>query len=183
MLIFEKKGPITFDRVNIINFWLIRFILMKTKDTPNAKFVSWIRDDLEKYLYKYLLISAIKMIFKYNMIKMKMSKRNMYKLIVTAIMRSVLTFNLFEDIEQWMKLLLVCRKMRKKLNLEDYKPYSSNGEDMSIPKSEKKSPINISSPQLTLSICATSIFYLALVNSPESLFIASPELSNIQHNC
>ena len=78
MLTFEGKEGITFDWVNIIDFWLVEFTLVKTKDTFEDKFVGWMKDDLKKYLYKHLCIITFTIIFKYSMIKIEMPKKNIY---------------------------------------------------------------------------------------------------------
>lgn len=156
---FERKKEIIFDQVNIIDFLLIGFTLIKFKDILEDKFVSWIKDNLKEYLYKYLHNTTFIIILKYNIIKIGMSKRNMYQLTVVALIYSVLTFNLFENIKQLMKLLLVYRRRRKKFNLKDYKPYTSDRRDESILKLEKKSLIDITNLQLALSISTASTFY------------------------
>lgn len=79
----------------------------------------------------------------------------------------VLMFNLFEDIKQSMKLLLVYKKTKKKLNLENYEFYASDREDASIPKSEKKSLIDAASPQLAHGVCVASTFHQAFVDPLE----------------
>lgn len=86
-----------------------------------------------------------------------MQKKNGYKLTIAALMHSVFTFNLFEGIEQLMKLLLDCKKTRKELNLD--KLYASDLGDTSIPKLKKESFIDTFSPRLAPSICATNIFH------------------------
>lgn len=75
------------------------------------------------------------------MMKIRILTRNVYQLIVVALMYSVSPFNLLKSIK-YRKLLLVYKKGRKELNLEDYKPYVGDREDESIPESEKESSIN-----------------------------------------
>lgn len=69
-----------------------------------------------------------------------------YKLIIAVFMQSILTFNLYKDIEQFTKLLLVNQKAQKQFNLGDYKAYINNTRETIIFTSEKKSSINIVSP-------------------------------------
>lgn len=57
-------------------------------------------------------------------------------------MQSVLTFNLYEDIEQSIKLLLVYQKVLKSHNLENSKAYINNARKTSIIVLEKKSLID-----------------------------------------
>lgn len=67
-----------------------------------------------------------------------------------------------------MKLSLIYKKERKKLNLKDYKLYVGDEGDKSILESEKKSLIDVANPQLILDICITSIFYQTLLDFPKS---------------
>lgn len=97
-------------------------------------------------------------------------------------MRSVLIFNLHKGIEQSMKLLSVCRKALKPLNLGDYKAYINDARETSIPASEKKSPIDAASPRLTPGVHAATTFQQALMDPPELQFVPSPGLSDESHN-
>lgn len=106
-----------------------------------------------------------------------------YEITIAALMQSVPTFNLHKGIKRSIKLLLVCRKVQEPLNLEDYKVYINNIRETSISASDKESSIDAASPQLTLGICAATIFQQALMNPPESQFIRSPGFSDKSHNC
>lgn len=98
------------------------------------------------------------------MIKIGIPQRKIYKLTIAAFIWSFLTFNLYKGIEQSMKLLLICQKSQKPLNLGDYKTYINNSRETSIPASEKKSLIDADSLQLAISICAATIFEQALID-------------------
>lgn len=71
-----------------------------------------------------------------------MPKKNSYQLtIATLIYFIVLKFNLVKDIKQSIKLLLVCKKAKKELNLEDYKLYTSDRKDVNVKNQKIKGPL------------------------------------------
>lgn len=72
MIIFEKKDKITFDWIDVLNFWLIEFALIETNKTPKDELVGWVKNDLEKYLYKYLCIAILIIVTKYSIMKIRM---------------------------------------------------------------------------------------------------------------
>ena len=158
MVKFDGKEGITFNRVNVLDFWLVGFASVETEETPKDKYVGWVKEDPEDYLYNHLRVAALSMILKDSMMKMGMPQGEVYELTIAALMRSVLTFNLHKGIEQSMKLLLVCRKALKPLNLGDYEAYINDARETSIPASEKESPINAASPRLTPGVRAATIF-------------------------
>lgn len=45
------------------------------------------------------------------MIKIEMSKGDIYQITITTLMHSVFTFNISKNIEQLIKLVLVCKKI------------------------------------------------------------------------
>lgn len=98
-------------------------------------------------------------------------------------MRLVLIFNLQKNIEQSIKLLLICPKMQGLLNLEDYKAYINNANEINIPVLNKKNLINVTFSQLTSSICIATSFLQALIDLSELQFVSSPDLSNKSYNC
>lgn len=73
MVKFDEKEEIIFDCVNVLEFWLVRFALVETKETTKDKYVGWVKEDPKYYLYNYCYIAILSMILKYSMIKMVMS--------------------------------------------------------------------------------------------------------------
>lgn len=123
------------------------------------------------------------MILKYNMLSMVMLQEEVYEITVAVLLHCVLTFDLYEGIEQLVKLLLVYQKAQKPLNLGFYEAYVNNTTTLPLSEIEYKSSINVASPWLTSSICMASTFDKALVESRELQFVSSPSLSNNQYNC
>lgn len=78
--------------------------------------------------------------------------------------------------------MIIYKKEREKLDLEDYKPYTGDEEDRSILKSEKKSFIDVANSQLTSNVFAFSIFYQTLVDPSKLQLVNSQGLSDIQYN-
>lgn len=73
MIIINKKDKIKFDWLNMIDFQLVGFALIEIKETSEEKYISWIKDDPNDYLYKYFHIAALRIILKYNILSMRMS--------------------------------------------------------------------------------------------------------------
>lgn len=73
MIRMNEKYEIEFNQLNGINFWLIRFILIKTKEIFKEKYFGWIKDDLNNYLYKYSCTCTLIIILKYNILNIKIS--------------------------------------------------------------------------------------------------------------
>lgn len=115
------------------------FASVETEETPEKKYVGWIKEGPEDYLYNHLRVAAFSMILKYSMMKMGMPQGEVYELCIAALMRSILTFDLHEGIEQSTKLSLVCRKAQKPLNLRDYEAYINDARETNIPALEKES--------------------------------------------
>lgn len=88
-------------------------------------------------------------------------------------------FNLLENIEQLIKLILICEKGRNGLNLEDYKPYTDDKKNKNISKSKRKSLINIANLQFISGIYSNKKFYQILIDPLKSQYINNPELFNI----
>lgn len=124
-------------------------------------------------------------ILKYSILSMKISEGNIYNLIISAMMHSVLTFSLNNNILEITKLGLVYRPDWKSLSLFNLEPYRfSDRKSDDIPvisEMAKESLLTISSSRLTQDVCAGSNFSIALVNPLESRFIASEGLFDIDH--
>lgn len=184
MLSSGPNAGLSFERTNVIDFWLVGFASVETEDTPGEKLVGWLKNDADGSWYRHLRSAALMLILKYSMLSMGMPEGNIYKLTVSAMMRSVLTFNLSNGIEETKKLGLVCHSGRKSLSLSDLEPYGfkdKKSDDVVIPETEAESPLTISSPRLTPGVRAADGFHHALVDPPESRFTASEGLSNIDH--
>lgn len=108
MITMNGKDGIEFDWLNIINFWLVEFALVKTEETPKEKYIGWIKDDSDDYLYKHLYTVAFTIILKYNMLSMGIPQGEVYEITVSTLLCYVLTFDLYEGIEQSVKLVLFC---------------------------------------------------------------------------
>lgn len=92
------------------------------------------------------------------MIKIGILQKKGYELIIVTFMRPILTFILYKDIDQFIRLLLVCQNAQTLLNLGDYKAYINNVKEINIFISEKKSPVDTAFPQLISSVYAPIIF-------------------------
>lgn len=75
--------------MNIVDFWLVRFVSVETEDISKNKFIGWIKDNPRKYSCKLLFTTAFTIILKYSMIKMRISKRDMYQLTVITLIHSI----------------------------------------------------------------------------------------------
>lgn len=64
--------------MNIVDFQLVGFTFVKIEDTSKDKFIDQIKNDLKEYQYKHLHTATLIMILKYSMIKMRMSKGDVY---------------------------------------------------------------------------------------------------------
>lgn len=45
MVKFNKKKKITFDCVNVLDFWLVGFALIDNKKILKDKYISWIKEN------------------------------------------------------------------------------------------------------------------------------------------
>ncbi len=119
------------------------------------------------------------------MLSMRMPEGNIYNITILAMMRLVLTFSLSDGIAETTKLGLVCRPGRKSLSLFNLEPYGfldRKSDDMPvIPEMSEESPLTISPPRLTPGVHVADDFRVALVEPPESRFLASKGLSDIDH--
>lgn len=113
---FDEKEEIIFDYVNVLDFWLIKFGLVKTKEIFKNKYIDWIKENFNNYLYNYLCVATFFMILKYYMMKISMLEKEVYKLTIAILMGSVPIFKLYKDIEHSIKLLLVYQKVQKQFN-------------------------------------------------------------------
>ena len=185
MLSSGSNDGLSFERTNVIDFWLVGFAAVETQDTPSENFVGWLKNDEDGSWYRHLRSAALMLILKYSMLLMGMPEGDIYDLTVSAIMRSVLTFSLSNGIAETTKLGLVCRPGRKSLSLFNLEPYGfpdRKSDDMPvIPEMPEESPLTIFSPRLTPGVHAADGFCVALVDPPESRFLASEGLSNIDH--
>ncbi len=185
MLSSGSNVGLSFERTNVIDFWLVGFAVMETQDTPSENFVGWLKNDEDGSWYQHLCSSALMLILKYLMLLMGMSEGDIYDLTISAMMRSVLTFSLSDGIAKTTKLGLVCRRGRKSLSLFNLEPYGfpdRKSDNMPvIPEMPEESPLTITSPRLTPGVRAADNFRVALVEPPESRFIASKGLSDIDH--
>lgn len=133
--------------------------------------------------YKHLWTTALMLILKYTILAIDTLPGNVYKLTITAMMYSILTFKI-EDIDsKGKKYELVCQPGQKSLLLEDLVLYlyidsKKNGKavDVEILDKEAKSSLTISLPPLHLGVHAVKTFCVALVEPSESRFAASPSL-------
>lgn len=64
-----------------------------------------------------------------------------------------------------------------------YKPYVNDSQGTSLAEIEEETSIDIASSQLASVVHMTSTFGVALLDLPESQFVPSPGLSNIQYTC
>ncbi len=71
MIIMNGKDGIEFDQFNVIDFWLIGFASVETKETPTEKYSGWIKNNPHDYLYKHLWTAALTIILKYSMLSMR----------------------------------------------------------------------------------------------------------------
>lgn len=60
---------LSFTYINIIDFWLIRFITIKIKDTKDEKLVRWLKNDKDESWYQYLCFMTFILILKYLMLQ------------------------------------------------------------------------------------------------------------------
>lgn len=72
MIKMDGKKGIIFDYINVIDFWIISFASVVIKDTPEEKYMRWIKDDPNDYLYKYLYTTTLKMIIKNCILSIEM---------------------------------------------------------------------------------------------------------------
>ncbi len=185
MLPSGSNVGLSFECTNVIDFWLVGFAAVETQDTPSENFVGWLKNDEDGSWYRHLYSATLMLILKYSMLSMGTPEGDIYNLTISAMMRSVLTFSLSDGIAETTKLGLVCRSSRKSLSLFNLEPYGfpdRKSDDMPvIPEMPEESPLTISSPRLTLGVRAADNFRVALVEPPESRFIASEGLSDINH--
>lgn len=182
MITMNEKNEIIFDQLNVINFWLIEFTSIETKKTLKEKYISWIRNDLDDNLYKHFYTTALTIILKYCILSIRMLKREVYKITISTFLHCILTFDLYKDVAQLMKLALVCWKAQKTLDLGFCQPYMNDAITKPLLEIKNKSHIDVTSLQLVPDICATNTFYQALLDLPELQFVPSPSLFNDQHN-
>ncbi len=163
---------------------------METEETPAENIVGWLKNNSDDGWYKYLWTTALMLILKYTILAISMPSGNVYKLIITAMMRSVLMFKI-ENMEiEGKKYELVCRLSRKPLSLEDLTPYvyidsEKNGKTIDAEISERKveSPLTLFLSRLRLGIYTVECLCITLVEPPESQFAASSSLSDVDHIC
>ena len=181
MTFFGGKAGLSFERTNVIDFWLVGFASIETEATPSENYVGWIANDPDDSIwYRHLRSAALMLILKYSMLAMGMPDGDIYDLAVAAMMRSVMTFDLSEGIEEISKLGLVCRKGREQLSLEKLGAYNETNEE-NVREKEKESLLNASSPRLGPAVRAADGFHSILVERPESRFVASEGLADIEH--
>ena len=82
---------------------------METQDTPSENFVGWLKNDEDGSWYWHFRSAALMLILKYSMLSMGMPEGDIYDLTILAMMRSVLTLSLSNDIAETTKLGLVGR--------------------------------------------------------------------------
>lgn len=181
LLSIGTNAGLTFDRVNVIDFWLVGLASVVTEATPEDKYVGWIRDDPDNAIYTRLRTAALMLILKYSMLSMGMPQGEVYELSIAMLMRSVLTFDISEGSGESWKLALVCRKARTPLVMEEYKAYASSATEPKIPVTDKETAIDTSSPRLAPGVRASDTFNSALVDPPESQFVSSNGLSDADH--
>lgn len=121
------------------------------------------------------------------MLFIKIADSNIYDFTVLAIMHSVFTFNLNNEIDETGKLRLVYYRVPKLLLLFELKLYKFKNNKLDnalvILEMEAKSLLIIFSLQLTPSVHTTDGFYIMLINSLEFYFATSKNLSNINYIC
>lgn len=190
MLSTRKLAGLCFKYENVIDFWMGGLTIVETKKTPAENIVSWLKNDSNCGWYKHLRTTTLMLILKYTMLAMGMPASNVYKLTITAMMRSIFTFKI-EDIESKSKKYeLVYCFGRKPLLLEDFIPYmyidnekDSKALDVEIAEREAKSSFTLSLPQLRSGVSVAESLHVVLIEPPESRFAASPDLSDVDHIC
>lgn len=180
MLSFGGNAGLEFVRTNVIDFWLVGLASVETEETPKEKSIGWIASDSDGSWYRALRSAALMLILKYSMLVMGMPEGKVYDLAVAAMMRSVMTFDLSEGIEETHKLALVCRKGRESLMLEKLEAFGKGHEDK-LPETETESSLTASSPRLDPGVRAADAFRSVLVDPPESRFVAGEGLADMDH--
>lgn len=126
-----------FEYYNVIDFWLIGFVSIVTKVTSKKNYVGWIRND-PRVWYSHLCISILILILNYYRMSIGMPQGELYKLIVTIIIHSVLTFDIINSINRTWKSILLYYKSQLPLISNSFKAYMGIAEITSkIPLTSK----------------------------------------------
>lgn len=181
LLSLGSKPGLVFNRTNVIDFWMVGLASVETEETPDEKYVSWISKDPDNVIYNHLRTAALMSILKYSMLSMGISQGKVYELTVATLMRSVLTFDLSEGIEESLKLALVCKRTREPLVLARYKAYEyGTTSPIEVPASEDENSLDAASPRLAPGVRDAKDFRTSLGSSLGS-FTAREDLSDEEH--
>lgn len=114
-----------------------------------------------------------------------MPQEDIYKLIVTIIMRLILIFDITDGIHGMLKSTLVYCKSQKQLKLSKFETYidltDTFSSTITILPTAEQTIINLVSLQLSPSVQVVDAFTLAFLNSFNFRFITSKDLFNTEH--
>lgn len=88
------NASLSFERTNIMDFWLVGFAIVETGDTSSKNFVGWLKNDKNGSWYQHLCSATLMPILKYSMLSIGIPKDNVYKLIILKMICPVFTFSL-----------------------------------------------------------------------------------------
>lgn len=171
ILSFSNQNGITFSRVNVIDFFMVGLASVETKDSGDACFVDWIRDDNDDAWYNALRTVALSLILKFCMMQMHAPKGEVYELAVQMMLRSVVTFDIKEGFTQELKLRLVCKRSDTPLDLDGLVPSAlSADKPHEVPTVPSPDPIDSTGPSIIPGVRAASAFEKALLSPAPNSF-------------
>lgn len=103
-----SNTSLSFKRTNMIDFWLVEFVVIKIQDIPSKNFVGWLKNNQNSNQYQHFCSETLMLSLKYIILLMKMPKGDINDLIILVMIYSILLFNLSDGIKEITQLELVC---------------------------------------------------------------------------
>ena len=147
MMLTRDLAGLQFKCNNVINFWIVEHISVKTKETFAENIVGQSKNDLKDSQYKVLGIMVLILILRYIILAISLLGQlfgNIYNRTIMTMMRFTLTFNL-DNIE--------IENNKYKLLLDNIVPYiyknnKSVEDNIVILEKKAKSCLTLFSPQI-----------------------------------
>lgn len=119
MLLTGELAGLRFKYANIINFQIIRFAIIETKNTLLENIVGWVKTDKDNSWYTHLCIIALILKLQYIILSIGKPERNIYNFTIVKIIYSVFIFGLQDMKYSNKKYKLMYYLDQKLLFLED----------------------------------------------------------------